>query len=131
MLFHFSFSDQLEKNLVPRRRCCLYKNISFQNFFLVFYESVHISVVEPCGPSNRAGSTWRGASRSSRERDWHFSASSSIPRLTSPQSTRPRLTSPQSTRPLIQGDASYKLPLHGRISASIWSETELNVNTPN
>ena len=50
--------------------------------------------------------------------------------LTSPQSNRPRMTSPQSTRPLIQGDVSHKLPVHGRISASIWSETELNVNTP-
>ena len=32
-------------------------------------------------------------------------------------------------RPLIRGDTSHKLSSLERISASIWSETELNVNT--
>ena len=101
--------------------------VFLQNIFLLFCESVNFSVIEPYGPSNKAGNIWPGALWSSRERGWRFFASSSNPlfyRLTWPQSTRTC-----STRPLIRGDTSYKLPSHEKISASIWSETELNVST--
>ena len=123
VLFHFSFSDQLEEYLVPRWRGCLVNIVAEnKNKILAFCESGHISVIEPYGPSNRAGSIWQGALWSSQEQDWRFVASSSN-RLTWPQSIRTC-----STRPPIPGDIFHKLPSRERISANIWSETEFHFN---
>ena len=67
VLLHFGLSNQLEEDLVPGWRCCLFWRYDF--IHLVFTEVLteFSFSLPPCEPSSRAGSTWQGAWSSSQE----------------------------------------------------------------
>ena len=67
VLLHFGLPNQLEEDLVPGWRCCLFLTIWFDSVgfyrgFVCFSFSL-----PPCEPSSRARRTWQGAWSSSQE----------------------------------------------------------------
>ena len=119
VLLHFGLPNQLEEDLVPGWRCCLFWQYDF--IHQIFYKGfVCFSFsLPPCEPSSRARSTWQDTWSSSQEQGLRLFPSVGI--------FPPLSCSHWMAEPLFQDGTSHKLSSLGRIVASTASGTELDV----
>ena len=101
VFLHFGLANQLEEDLVPGWRCCLFWRYDFIHLVSTEVLTEFSFSLPPCEPSSRAGSTWQGAWSSSQEQGLRLFPSVGI--------FPPLSCSHWSAWPLFQDGTSHKL----------------------